>query len=128
MKHLLVLAVIALVLSLTACAKNPRDWSKQERVDICQATMTLVMPECERLNGVADGRYTGLCKRIVLDASTACAAGILKEPELICNQIVSHTMDCSLLGDDSPEKAANVSTCRSIVQAVALVCTLSTLE
>ncbi len=123
-KCLVTLTCLALG-ALVGCATFS-NYSDEQKVQICQQSLrVLVEPECVRLAKVDEGQYVALCQEVVGDAVLACKAGVDKDPVLMCGAIATKADQCDLLPDDSETKLQNISTCKRVVAAVSLLCTVT---
>ena len=123
----LVLGTVALM--TVACATSYTDETKA--LFCKQAINTLVAPECVRFDAL-DQRYVDLCIDVVEDATVACDAGFYDNPILMCAKIGEKAIQCDIIaeGDTSPSdaKARNVATCKRVVAAASLACTIALAE
>jgi hypothetical protein len=112
-----------------ACATN---YTPETKALFCkQAINTLVAPECVRFDEL-DQRYVDLCIDVVEDATVACDAGFLDDPIQMCAKIGEKAVQCDIIseGDTSPSEAKlrNVATCKRVVAAASLACTIALAE
>ncbi len=126
----IILASLAVALgAAVACATS---YTPETKALFCkQAIKTLVAPECVRFDQL-DQRYVDLCIDVVEDATVACDAGYLDDPILMCAKIAEKDVQCDVIaeGDTSPSdaKVRNVATCKRVVAAASLACTIALAE